>query len=109
MYGRLPYTKSMGSTRVVARKGKRSRLEARISADQKRRLETAARLRGTSLTDFVIASATEAANRAIQESQTLQLTERDQEVFVRALLEPPAPSARLRAAAKRYRERVPAR
>jgi uncharacterized protein (DUF1778 family) len=34
------------------------------------------------------------------------LTGRDREAFVKALLHPPAPSPRMRAAASRYRTRV---
>jgi uncharacterized protein (DUF1778 family) len=34
------------------------------------------------------------------------LTSRDREVFVKALLHPPAPSPRMRAAARSYRTRV---
>jgi uncharacterized protein (DUF1778 family) len=34
------------------------------------------------------------------------LTGRDREAFVKALLHPPAPSPRIRAAARRYRTRV---
>lgn len=83
---------------------KSQRLEARITVDQKRRLEYAARLRGASLTDFVVLSATEAANRTVSEQELMRLSERDTRAFVEALLSPPAPSPRLAAAAKRYRE-----
>jgi uncharacterized protein (DUF1778 family) len=34
------------------------------------------------------------------------LSGRDRETFVKALLRPPAPSRRMKAAARRYRERV---
>lgn len=80
------------------------RLEARLSSDQKRVLQRAADLRGSSLTEFVLNSAHEAAMRTIEEFEVLKLTERDRDVFIRALLHPPAPNQALRRAAKRLRE-----
>jgi uncharacterized protein (DUF1778 family) len=82
------------------------RIEARLNPDQRRRIEYAARLRGTSISDFIITSADDAAARTIQQHEVWVLTDRDREVFVEALLHPPAPSARMRAAAKRYKERI---
>lgn len=82
------------------------RVEARLNPDQKRRIEHAARLAGTSVSDFMVSSADDAAARAIERHEVWTLTNRDREVFVKALLRPPAPSARMRAAARRYRGRV---
>ena len=47
-----------------------ARLEARISPDLKRRLEYAASLRGATLTEFVVQSAQEAAERTIASTRT---------------------------------------
>ena len=80
-----------------------ARIEARLNPEQKRRIEYAARLKGTSISDFMVLSADDAAARAIQEHEVWVLSDRDREVFVRALLNPPAPSARMKAAAHRYR------
>lgn len=55
-----------------------------------------------SLTDFVVASAAETACRVIRESEALQLSERDQVAFAQALLDPPEPSERMKAAARRF-------
>ena len=82
----------------------RERLEARISPEQKELLVEAARLRGQTLSDFVVGSAQEAARQTIQEYQVMTLSRRDRNVFVQALLEAPAPNAALRKAAERYRE-----
>lgn len=81
-----------------------ARLEARITAEQKDLLSRAAALVGRSLTDFVVTSAYETAVRTIREHQAMVLSERDRKVFVGALLNPPAPGARLRKAARRYRQ-----
>jgi len=83
-----------------------ARLEARISPAMKRRLEYAAALRGTSLTEFVIQSAYEAASQAIRENEMLALSERARMDFVRLLLNPPRPNRKALAAAKRYKARL---
>jgi len=92
--------------RTSGRASRGERLEARIEPELKQRLEYAASIRGTSLTDFVIASATREATQAIEAHENLRLTERDQRVFVDALLNPPPPRPQLRAAADRYRKRM---
>ena len=90
----------------VTRTSKYARLEARISPELKRRLEYAASLKGSSLTDFVLQSAQEAAARTIRESETLFLSERARIAFAELLLNPPAPNRRALEAAKLYKERL---
>lgn len=82
------------------------RFEARITADKKNLLKSAAELSGRTLTDFVINSACDEAIRVIQEYQQLHLSAKDREVFVRALLNPPSPAAKLQKAAKMYKKDV---
>jgi uncharacterized protein (DUF1778 family) len=84
---------------------KAERLEARIPREQKAVLVRAAALHGQSLTHFVLASATEAAHRIIREREVVELSDRDQIAFAEALLNPPAPSAHLKKAARRYLSR----
>ena len=85
---------------------KNERVEARLNPMQKRRIEHAASLKGTSLSDFMVSSAEDAAVRTIKEHEVWTLTDRDREVFVKALLHPPRPSPRMKAALKRYRKLV---
>jgi uncharacterized protein (DUF1778 family) len=92
-----------GSTDARGRR-KRSRLEARISAEEKELLKQAADLKGCTLTEFVVRSAHEAAIKAVKEHQMMSLTARDTEVFVKALLKPPLPSKQLKRAAERYKK-----
>jgi uncharacterized protein (DUF1778 family) len=80
------------------------RTEARLLPEQKKRIERAASLKGLSLSDFIVQHADEAAIRTIQAHTSWTLEDRDRDVFVHALLNPPAPSARMRAAVKRYRK-----
>lgn len=82
------------------------RFEARISADKKNLLKSAAELSGRTLTDFVINSAYEAAVRVIQEYQQLHLTTVDRDVFIQALLNPSKASNNLQRAAKQYKKDV---
>jgi len=90
----------------VTRSAKFARLEARISPDLKRRLEYAASLRGSTLTDFVVQSAQEAATRTIRENETLVLSERARAAFAELLINPPAPNQKAMAAAKFYKEQM---
>ena len=91
-----------------AREGpsKSERLEARITREQKRIIERAAGLRGTSVTEFVVVSAQQAATNAIMDYEMMSLRGEAREAFVNALLNPPAPNAAANRAAGRYRQRI---
>ena len=82
------------------------RLEARVSREQKDLFLRAATLQGRSLTDFLVASAQEAAIETVRTHDVMRLSERDRQTFVSALLASPAPAKMLEQAAKRYRERT---
>ena len=84
-------------------KARGSRLEARISHEQKALFQQAAMLSTRTLSEFVVASAQEAATRIIEEHETIRLTREDQIRFVQALLNPPEPNDRLRQASVQYR------
>lgn len=85
---------------------KAARVEARLNPEQKRRIEHAASLKGTSISDFMVSSADEAAIATIQQHEVWTLTRRESEVVVEALLHPRAPSSRMRAAVAHYRRVV---
>jgi uncharacterized protein (DUF1778 family) len=85
---------------------KAARFEARLTPEQKSLLLRAATLTGRSLTDFVVASAQEAATRALREHEAMTLSLRDRQTFVAALLKAPAPGPRLRKAAQRYKRQI---
>jgi len=92
--------------RIERRSRKQERLEARVTPAQKRLIERPAALRGTSVTEFVVASAQEAATNAIRELDVLHLRDEAREVSINAVLHPPPPSDTARAAVERYRKRV---
>ena len=79
------------------------RLEARVTAEQKNLIERAAALQGRTITDFVLTSVRDAARRTIEEHQQLELSVRDSEAFVEALLNPRSVNGRLRDTVRRYR------
>jgi uncharacterized protein (DUF1778 family) len=90
-------------SRTTRRTATRSaRLEARVSRETKALCERAARIQGSTLTEFVVNSAVEAAKRTVRENEFVELTQRDRMAFVEALLNAPAPNARLRRAAARH-------
>jgi len=80
------------------------RVEIRMTRAQKRNIERAASLRGTSVTDFILNAVQPAATETIREFETLELRDEDRRVFVKALLNPPEPSQALKAAAARYKQ-----
>ena len=96
----------MAASTSTIPKPRDARLEARISAEQKARLQRAAALSGRTLSEFVVASAQEAATRVIQAHEGIRLGRAEQVAFVNALLKPPAASARLRRAAAAYRKQT---
>ncbi len=69
-------------------------------------LKRAAELQGRTLTDFVIAAASEAARKTIEETEILRLSAQDQRKIAEALLNPPSPSLPLLRAAERHRNLV---
>ncbi len=89
---------------IAYSKLRKERLEARLTPEQKAHIERAAGIKGTSVSDFVVLSADEAAIRTIREHEALQLGERASAIFVHTLLNAPAPNARLVRAARRYRQ-----
>jgi len=74
-----------------------------VTRAQKRAIEQAAGLRGTTVTEFVVASAQRAAAETIREFESLALRGEARDLFVAALLHPPRPNAAARAAARRYK------
>lgn len=79
-------------------------LEARVTVEQKMLIERADALQGRTVTDFVPTSMQEAARRAIEDYRQFELSVRDSEAFVEALLSPKPVNMRLRDTVRRYRE-----
>jgi len=86
--------------------GRGARLEARLSPVQKGLFQRAADLSGRTLSEFVIKSAEDAAERLVREHAVIRLSPEDQAAFVKALLDDAVPSLRLRQAAADYQHEL---
>jgi uncharacterized protein (DUF1778 family) len=78
-----------------------ARLEARVSPDVHALIKRAAELQGRTITDFVVSTAQEAAQRVIEQTEILRLSLADQHAFAEALLAPPEPNEALKRAFQR--------
>lgn len=82
------------------------RLDARVTRQEKQIIETAARLRGVSVTDLLRTSIRDAATQIIRENEVLTLADQSRRIFVEALINPPKPAEKALAAARRFRREV---
>jgi uncharacterized protein (DUF1778 family) len=80
-----------------------ARIEARIAPQALAIVKRAAQMQGRSVSDFVVAAAQEAANRAIERAHFIRLSVEDQRRFADAIINPPAPNKALRRAGKTYK------
>lgn len=83
-----------------------ARIEARISPDALVAVKRAAELQGRSVSDFVVAAAQDAAQRAIEQSQIIRLSVEDQRAFAEAILNPPPLTPAMERAIERHRNLI---
>src|SRR6185312_12046627 len=88
--------------RFASPKETMSRLEARIPTAVYEMLEHAATVRGLTLTAYITATMGDDARRTIEQTEIIRLARADQIAFAEALIDPPAPNAKLLAAANRH-------
>lgn len=81
------------------------RIELRASREEKRVLAAAASYERLDLTTFVMRAALPAAEEVLARHERIALSVRDSARVLRLLEHPPTPTAALRAAAKRRRDR----
>jgi uncharacterized protein (DUF1778 family) len=65
-----------------------ARLEARLPVEVHALLKRAAEIEGRSLTDFVVAAASSAARKTIEDAELIKLSVADQQRFAEALINP---------------------
>lgn len=87
-------------------KPRNTRLEVRVSSDQKNFFQRAASLTGRSLSELVIDSTQEAAAKIVQEHEVIRLSREEQIAFVSALLMPSESGQRLQKAVQSYRQKA---
>jgi uncharacterized protein (DUF1778 family) len=83
-----------------------SRMSLRIRAEEKALLLRAVALHHTDLTDFVLRHALSAAKAIVEEADHVKLSGRDSLRVLAMLENPPAPNAKLLAAAKSLPKRL---
>lgn len=82
----------------------RSRIDARLSKEQKDFFEYAASIGGfKTLTEFVISSVQSNAEKIIEKHDRILASKRDKEIFFNELLNPSEPNKALKEAASRYK------
>jgi uncharacterized protein (DUF1778 family) len=83
----------------------KSRFDAKIPKVQKEFFEYAASLGGfRTLTEFIINAVQEKASTIVEAHNTILASEKDREIFFNALINPPGPNDKLRAAAEQYKK-----
>lgn len=80
-----------------------SRINCRVDASIKRRAEEAAEILGQSITAFAETALAEKAEEVFSRFGSIRLSERDFQLFVKAINNAPPPAAKLRKAAAAYK------
>lgn len=83
---------------------KQDRIGARVPRDVYETLCRAAGLTGATVNQFLVQSALKEAQSVIEREQTIRLSRRDCEHLLNLRENPPKPTARLKAAVKRYQK-----
>ena len=83
----------------------KTRFDGQLTLEQKRRFEQAAKLGGfRTLTSFVFSSASKKADEIIKQHETFLTSEKDKEVFFKALMNPSSPNKKLCTAVQHYKK-----
>ena len=85
------------------------RINLRLSATALRRIEQAASVEGSTVSNFIVYSALEKAEKAVRRHEIIALAPEDAVRFFEALTSPPPPNDRLRAALEEHTRRVESR
>lgn len=87
-----------------ASEAKDNRLQVRLDAEAKSLLQRAASYRRKTVSQFVLATAMEEAEKVIRENEVVTLSGPDWKIFYDALANPPAPNAALRKAFAKHKK-----
>lgn len=88
----------------TARKRKDNNINIRAAMNEKELIKKAADMSGLDTSSFMLFHSVEAAKKTISQNDTIALSRQDAEIFVNALLNPPAPNEALKRAFKRHKE-----
>jgi uncharacterized protein (DUF1778 family) len=89
---------------MKASSSKEKRIDLRVSQEQKELLERAADLRGMSLSTYVLSHCLPAAQAELEVHQKLVLSDRDRDLFLELLANPPKPEKALVEAMRKFQE-----
>ncbi len=89
-----------------ALKNKEERIELRVRPQDKRLLEKAAQAQGLSLSSYLVTRSLHAAQENAIRVKTYFPPQRDVDLFLSLLENPPAPNKKLKAAARRYEKEI---
>lgn len=85
----------------------KTRFDARLPKAQKQYFEYAASLGGfRSLTEFLVNAAQQRAKQIIDEHNTILASQRDRDLFFKAVSNPGKPNANLKKAAARFKKAI---
>lgn len=86
-------------------KENKARFDTRLSKEQKKLFERAARLGGyRNLTDFIILTVQKKAKEIIEEKEQVLASEKDSEIFFNTIMHPGKPDKELIKAAREYKK-----
>ncbi len=86
-------------------KSKDSRLDLRVTLEQKELLERAAAIKGVSLSAYTLSHLLPAARQDIDSHEKLVLSNRDRDLFMSVMENPPELKGKLKSAIEKYREK----
>lgn len=86
-------------------KVKDSRIDLRVTQEQKELLEKAASLRGISLSAYTLLHLLPVAKQDIDTQERLILSDRDRDLFMSIMENPPELQGNLKTATKKYRDK----
>ena len=90
--------------KAATKKRKYSRIDLRVTPEQKDLLEQAASLAGLSLSAYMLSQCLKVARENIEDHQRLVLSDRDRSLFLSLIENPPEPCQDLKSAMKRFQD-----
>jgi uncharacterized protein (DUF1778 family) len=86
-------------------RSKDSRLDLRVTQEQKELLELAAAIKGISLSAYTLSYLIPIAEQEVNSHERLILSNRDRDLFLSVMKNPPPLKGKLKAAIKQYRDK----
>ena len=85
---------------------KQSRFDMRASIEERKQIEAAATVLGMNLSSFMRFSALEKSADILRQTSSIILSDKDRDMFLEALENPPKPGKALKGALKNYKKLI---